>query len=170
MNEVRSLRTLVGVRRREGQRLEDRLAQRSRELAERHAEDGEAMEAQAQCVQRKQATRDEREALLGQPFTADALIVSDFATHDRVVELAAADKVVRQTRAALELAEKQIEAVRAEVRRNQQRIERFEARIAEVLRERNEAIEEAAEEETTETAAARFGARQRSAREAGSNG
>jgi Bacterial type III secretion protein (HrpB7) len=168
MNEIRSLRTLVGVRRREGKRLEERLAQRTRELEERRAEDNEALAAREQSVQRGQDTRDEREALLVGPFVADALIVSDFATHDRGVELAAADKVVGQTKAALELAEKQVEAVRAEVRRNQQRVERFEERMAEVLREREYAIEEAAEEETTETAAARFGARQRSARQADS--
>lgn len=165
-NVVKSLRTLVGARKRQGQRLEEALAEQRRCLAQRQAEMDEAVSLRDGSRSREQGARDERSQMMSRAFTPAALKALDFTIQDLAALSAKADQALVQAQAAVVQQEQAVAAVQAEIRRNEQRIESFDERIARLLREREQAAEELAEEETEETAAARFSARQRRAREA----
>jgi hypothetical protein len=163
---VKSLRTLVGARRRQGQRLEEALAEQRRCLAQRQAEAEDARARRDDGRSREQAARDERSRMMNQAFTPAALKALDFAIQDLAAQSAKAGQALVQAQAVVAQQQQAVVSVQAEIRRNDQRIESFDARIAQLLREREQAAEELAEEETEETGAARFSARQRRAREA----
>lgn len=165
-NVVKSLRTLVSARKRQGQRLEDALAEQRRCLAQGQAEADDALAQRDDSRSREQGAREERSRMMNQAFTPAALKALDFTIQDLAVQSAKADQAVVQAQAAVVQQQQALVAVQAEIRRNDQRIESFDERIARLLREREQAAEELAEEETEETAAARFSARQRRAREA----
>lgn len=164
-NVVKSLRTLVSARRRQGQRLEEALAEQHRRLAQCRAEVDEAVAMRDESRSREQGARDERSRMMSRAFTPAALKALDFAIQDLAALTAKADQALAQAQATAVQQQQAVVSVQAEIRRNEQRIESFDARIARLLHEREQAAEELAEEETEETAAARFSARQRRARE-----
>ena len=165
MNRVKPLRTLVGVRQRQAVRLDESLAQQRRLLGERQAEAADATAQRDDCSARRQQALAGREALLSRPFTPAALKALDFALQELAGQLAKAEQDLVRCDSALRQQEAAVLQVLADKRRNEQRIERFNDRIATALRERDEAAEELADEEAEETAAAKFGLRQRQARE-----
>lgn len=165
-NVVKSLRTLVSARRRQGQLLEEALAEQRRCLAQRQAEAADALARRDDSRSREQGACDERSRMMDRAFTPAALKALDFTIQDLAAQSAKADQALVQAQAAVAQQQQAVVSVQARIRRNDQRIESFDERIARLLREREQAAEELAEEETEETAAARFSARQRSAREA----
>jgi len=167
---VKALRTLVKVRKRQGERLAAELTAAREALAgcerEREAAEGEL----AACRADEANARDERDTLLRSSFTPHAVRALDFRIDDLKAATAQAEKTLAERRKAIERQAAVVLAAQAAVRRNDQRIEGFEERIAAILRARDAAQEELAEEETEETGAARFVARQREAREERAHG
>jgi chromosome segregation ATPase len=167
---VKALRTLVKVRKRQGERLEAEVQAARKQLAEleeaRQAAEGEL----AACRQDERDARDERDALLRTSFTPYAVRAADYRIEDLKGATAQAEKVLADSHKHIERQAAVVAAAQAAVRRNDQRIESFEQRIATILRERDAAIEELAEEETEEAGAARFVARQRAQRQEAAHG
>lgn len=167
---VKALRTLVKVRKRQGERLEAEVQAARKQLAEleeaRLAAEGEL----AACRQDERDARDERDALLRTSFTPYAVRAADYRIEDLKGATAQAEKVLADSHKHIERQAAVVAAAQAAVRRNDQRIESFEQRIATILRERDAAIEELAEEETEEAGAARFVARQRAQRQEAAHG
>jgi predicted nucleic acid-binding Zn-ribbon protein len=167
---VKALRTLVKVRKRQGERLEADVQAARRQLAEleeaRRAAEGEL----AACRADEAAARDERDALQNGAFTPHAMRALDFRIDDLKGATAQAEKALADSHKHVERQAAVVKTAQAAVRRNDQRIEGFEQRIATILRERDAAIEELAEEETEETGAARFVARQRAQRQEAAHG
>lgn len=167
---VKALRTLVKVRKRQGERLEAELVAARKQLAECEEARVTAEGELAACQADERAARDERDLLLRGAFTPHAVRALDFRIDDAKAATAQAERTLAERHKATERQQAVVHAAQAAVRRNDQRIESFEARIAAVLREREAAQEELAEEETEETGAARFVARQRAARQEAAHG
>lgn len=167
---VRALRTLVKVRKRQGERLEADLQAARRQLAEcedaRKAAEGEL----AACRADEASARDERDALQNGAFTPHAMRALDFRIEDLKGATAQAEKQLAERHKAIDRQAAVVQGAQAALRRNDQRIEGFEQRIATILREREAAQEELAEEETEEAGTARFVARQRAQRQEAANG
>lgn len=161
---VKSLRALVSARKRQGARLEEALAEQRRQLAQRQAEAEDSLALRDERVTHERQAHEDRDRLLGGPFTPAALKALDFTIQDLAAQSAQAEQALVRARSAVAQQEHAILAVQADIRRNDQRVEGFNDRIAQLLREREQAIEEQAEEEAEETAAARFSARQRQVR------
>jgi chromosome segregation ATPase len=164
-NVIKSLRTLVGARKRQGTRLEEALAQQRRQLEQCEQDAATAANHRDDCLQREQQARDDRTQLISQAFTPAALKALEFSIQDLATQSAQSQQAVAQAQAAIVRQQQAVAAVQAEIRRNDQRIESFNERIERLLKERDQAVEEQAEEEAEETAAARFSARQRRAKE-----
>ena len=167
---VKALRTLVKVRKRQGERLEAEVQAARKQLAEleeaRRTAEGEL----AACRQDERNARDERDALLRTSFTPYAVRAADFRIEDLKSATAQAEKALADSHKHVDRQAAVVKTAQAAVRRNDQRIEGFEQRIATILREREAAQEELAEEETEETGAARFVARQRAQRQEAAHG
>lgn len=162
---LKSLRALANARKRQGDRLEEALAERRRQLVQRQAAADAARAQRDGSMERERHAREDRNVLLSKAFTPAALKALDFTIQDLAAESAQAEQALIQARAAVAQQDQAIVAVQADIRRNAQRIESFNGRIRQLLRERELAAEEQAGEEAEETAAARFSARQRRAAE-----
>jgi hypothetical protein len=92
-------------------------------------------------------------------FTPQALRVAEFHIEEGVAAVSQADKAFVRAQAILADQLKATEVARTAVRRNDQRIEQFEQRIAALRAERDRAVEEQADEEAEESAAARISRR-----------
>ncbi|MGN6525056.1 MAG: hypothetical protein ACTHL8_01585 [Burkholderiaceae bacterium] len=161
---LKSLRTLVKVRERQAQALE-------REFADARARHEQA------CVRLQEATGHERACLAGEAravqdrhaltsgaFTPYDVRAMDFRIEDCRARSAEAARARGDASAAVQRAAADIEAARAAVRRNEQRIEAFREEIAKLLRDHAAAQDEQADEEAEEAAISRFVARVRLAR------
>ena len=165
---LKSLRLLVGVRRREGERLEAALAQARRELARRDEEVAAAQDDHAACgadIVRADADFD---AMLRTAFTPAAVRAHGFRVEDLKVAETRALRALGERRNAREQQALAVGSAQAARRRNDQRIDSFQQRIDDLLRADAAAQEERAEEETEEASTARHVARSRAAREAAS--
>jgi Bacterial type III secretion protein (HrpB7) len=161
VKDVKALRTLVGVRRREATRLQARLAVERDALDQREAEVATAAAQRDAARAAEQAACEERAKLVCGPFTPATLRAMDFAVEDRVASVAQVDKALAASETMVLAQREAVRAVQADVQRNTERIERFEQRIAQALQKRDDEIEEATDEEAEETAAARFVAARR---------
>ena len=172
--QLKSLRVLVGVRRREGERLEAALAQARRELASREQEVVDAQDGHAACGADIAQAHADLDALMNGAFTPAAVRAHGFRVEDLKAAEARALRELGQHRLAAEQQAAAVGAARAARRRNDQRIARFQERIDDLLRAYDAAQEERAEEETEEAAVARHVARTRAhhkaALEAGRHG
>lgn len=167
---LKALRTLLKVRERQAASLQQAHDTARREL-DAHREqlalaiDQEHAERAAEV--RGHAALD---ALTRGAFTPHALRALDF----RIEELkAAAQRALCQTRdgeASVARALARVDEAAAVMRLNDRRIERFREQLATLVREREEALEEQAEEETQETSTARYAARLRATAEEAANG
>lgn len=164
--QLKSLRLLVGVRKREGDRLEAALAQARRDLAQREEDVARAqadLAARAADIVRADADFD---AMQRTAFTPAAVRAHGFRVEDLQAAEARAVREVAERGKARELQAQALASARQAKRRNDQRIESFQSRIDELLREHDAAQEERAEEETEEASIARHVARTGAAREA----
>lgn len=161
MKDVKALRTLVGVREREGKRIEDRLNVERGELKDRQAKAEEAASGVSNAEAAEQAKRDERLQIISNAFTPHALRAVDYAIEDRVKEVAEAIKVANAAEAAVQSQQQVITEVQDALRRNEQRMEKFKERIEKSIKDRDQAIEDSTDEESEETAASRYVARRR---------
>ena len=159
MSQEKALRTILQVRNRQAERLELALTGQRALLGQREQE---LVEAETECERARvdeADRRDERLQLMNTVFTPQALRVAEFRIEEGVAAVGQADKARTRAQAVLVDQQAATEAARAEVRRNDQRIEQFEARIAALRAERDRAAEEQADEEAEESAAARIGRR-----------
>ncbi|RQP22738.1 hypothetical protein [Piscinibacter terrae] len=161
--QTRSLRVLAGIRRRRAKALEAALAQQRSEMERVAAEAQAARDELERKVEEHRLALQERSDLLDRPFTPDHVKSADFAIETQLAAKGEADKVVKRCDSTQQWQAQQVEAAQAAWRRNNERIERFDARIAELIRKKDQAEEESADEESEEMASARIG-RSRSAR------
>ncbi|AKJ27823.1 hypothetical protein [Caldimonas brevitalea] len=164
--EIKALRTLVMVRKRQGERLEEALKAQRQALADAEAARAQAEEHRETCVQRHQEAEQDRLALTSGVFTPAALRAQDFRIQDLASAIVQAAQALQQQDAQVNRQREQVDAVQAAIRRNNQRIEGFENRIAVLRSLREQAAEELAEEETEETAVAKLCMRRRNREQA----
>ncbi len=162
---IKPLRTLVGVRRRQGDRLNAQLKQQRGVLAQREAEAEDAAAAHQACVAKERAFEADFEAVMKAGFTPEKRIALEHRRTDAANATAQAAQTVAGCRQAVDQQQQVVVGVQCEIRRNDQRIEGFQTQIANLLSARDRAEEDAAEEEAEETASARFCGRLRLARE-----
>ena len=168
--QLKSLRLLVRVRKREGERLEAALGQARRDLAQREREAIEAQDDHAACGTDIARSHADLDAMMSAAFTPAAVRAHGFRVEDlKAAEARTLRNLVRGRQAAQQQA-LAVDAAQAARRRNDQRIARFQERIDDLLRAREAAEEERAEEETEEASIARHVARTRAAREAAGHG
>jgi hypothetical protein len=164
-NSVKPLRTLVGVRKRQQERLEAALAEQRRLLAVRQAEAAQALDEARTCAERECSCRTERETLLASGFMPHQLITLQHHQDTLAAATAEANKLLKKREAAVTQQTQAVDVAQRETRRNAQRIDGFKAQIAKLLSAREQAQEDSAEEEAEETSTARFCGRQRAALE-----
>lgn len=168
--QLKSLRLLVRVRQREGERLEAALAQARRDLAQREQEALEAQDDHAACGADIERAHADLDAMMSVAFTPAAVRAHGFRVEDLKAAEARALRELAQRRQAAQQQAAAVGSAQAARRRNDQRIASFQERIDDLLRARDAAQEERAEEETEEASIARHVARTRAAREAVDHG
>lgn len=157
--QIRSLRALADIRRRRGRTLQKALAQQRAELQRCLAESQAACQARDDCISKHRVALDERSCLLDQAFTPTHIRTADLEIETRLLRKADAEKAVKRCESAQQRQQKHVLEAQAAWRRNQERLDRFDARISAALRKKQEEQDEAADEESEELAAARIGAR-----------
>jgi len=159
MSQEKALRTILMVRRRHAERLELDLTGQRALLGQREQEVSEADTQRGRTRAEESAWREQRLQLMNAVFTPQALRVAEFHIEEGVAAVSQADKAFVRAQAILADQLKATEVARTAVRRNDQRIEQFEQRIAALRAERDRAVEEQADEEAEESAAARISRR-----------
>lgn len=162
---VKPLRTLVAVRKRQQERLEDSLKAQRQVLTERQAEASGAQSEKEACQEAERHNLAERDALLSCGFTPDKLIGLEHQQQTLARATAQADAQLKKCEAAVAQQTQAVLAVQRDIRRNAQRIDGFKAQINLLVSTRDQALEDSAEEEAEETSTARFCGRQRAAKE-----
>ena len=163
--QLKALRTLVDVRKREGGRLEAAIVQARRELAQRQEETTAAENEHAACTAHVAQAHADLDAMMNAAFTPAAVRTHGFRVQGLVVAESRAAREASDRRKAAEQQAMAVSAAQAAKRRNDQRIASFQERIDDLLRAHDAAQEERAEEETEEASIARYVARARAARE-----
>lgn len=166
LTQVKSLRTLIKVRERQGKRLEATLAEARRVLSECEADVEAAIEEHEQSVEDEAAGRQERDDMFSSSFTPAALRSLDFRIEELKAEVVKCERGVAERRKVAERQATVVTNAQTAVRRNEQRVEGFKDRLKKVMDEREATIEEDAEEEAAEAATGRFIARNRAAKAA----
>jgi hypothetical protein len=147
MSQEKALRTILQVRHRQAERFALALTGQRALLGQREQEVTEADAGCARAREDESARREQRLQLMNTVFTPQALRVAEIQIEEGVAAVGQADKLLQRAQAVLADQRNATEAARAEVRRNDQRIEQFEQRIAALLAERDRAVEEQADEE-----------------------
>jgi hypothetical protein len=160
---LRSLRTIVRVRERQQERLDEELKAQRNALVERQAEASEACAQRDDCIQQEHESRAQRDELFHGPFQPNQLIAMNHRIETYVANTAEAEKVLKKKELAVDRQQEMVVTAQREVRRNAQRIDSFKERIVKVLKDKEQADEDSAEEETEETSTARYCSRQRAA-------
>jgi chromosome segregation ATPase len=164
--QIKALRSLVALRRRQGERLATALTQARRQLAECEAREHAAQEDHAECVVNEAHANDDMDALMRKTFTPTALRALGFRIDDLKSATAMAHRKIAEQGQAVERQAQVVGAAQQAVSRNDQRISGFQEHLDHLLRLRDEAEQEREEEEVNETSTTRFVARQRVAKEA----
>jgi hypothetical protein len=162
---VKPLRTLIGVRQRQQERLEHTLKAHRSVLADGQTEASGAQAAKLDCLNRERQNVAQREALLASGFTPDELVRIEH--HQQTLAAATAQAAARVVKCEAAVAQ-QMQAVllaQRDIRRNTQRIDGFKAQVDLLISAREQALEDGAEEEAEETSTARFCGRQRATKE-----
>ena len=166
-NPIRSLRVLADIRRRRGKALDAALAQQ-RAAFDRCVADTQAAQARRDgAVDGHRRALDDRDRLFEHTFTPAHVKAADIAIETSTAEKAEAEKVLKRCEQTEQRQEHEVRVAQAAVRRNNERIERFEARIAEAIAKRQADEDESADEEAEEMASARIGRRSRATGESG---
>lgn len=155
-DRVKPLQVLVMMRERQIPKLEEALTAQQQLLAERQGEREEAQQRRDECAALEDRARQDRLALIGGSFRPTALTALDHAIDTLATRTAQAAQTLSRSEAALRKQEQAVAAARTDVVRNQERINRFKERIDNLLKERERAVEESADEESEEGAAARL--------------
>lgn len=165
-NQIKSLKTLIKVRERQGKRLEEAVNEAKAQLKLREDELQNTIAEHEQSIEDEKALGQERLTLQSSAFSPDDVRSLDFKIDDKKAQIKQLEKSVEERRKSVERHIPMVHQAQAAVRRNEQRIESFQERIKKVMNEREAAMEEVAEEETEEASTARFVARIRAAKEA----
>ncbi|AEG94085.1 hypothetical protein [Ramlibacter tataouinensis] len=159
--EIRSLRTLAEMRRRRGKALEKDLAQQRAELERCMAASEAARTQRDDCIARHQQALEARSRMLDHTFTSAHIRTADLEIETRVSHKGDADKAVRRLESVAQRQQQLVLAAQAAWRRNQERLERFDAQIGAALKARQVQEDEASDEEAEEMATVRVGGRRR---------
>lgn len=165
-NPIRSLRVLADIRRRRGRALEKTLADQRAVLAQCEADTASARERREAGIAAHARAVDERARLYDQAFTPVHVKAADIAIDTAVAEKAEAEKLVKRCEQTEQRQAQEVQLAQQALRRNTERIERFDARIAEALAKQLAAEDESADEEAEEMASARIGRRRATAQAA----
>jgi hypothetical protein len=164
-NAIRSLRVLADIRRRRGKVLEKALAEQRAAMERCVADTMAARERRDDAIARHLQAVDERARLFEQAFTPAHVKAIDIAIETCVAERAEGEKVLKRCESSEQRQAQEVRIAQAAVRRNNERVERFEARIAEAIARKLAAEDEAADEEAEEMASARIGGRRRTSQD-----
>ena len=160
---LKALKTLVRVRERQAAALQRAHDESRAQLASCHEQLAAALEEEGLRQAAETAAHGELDTLTRAPFTPDALRALEFRIEERKAAAVQAARRARDGEAAVQRQEAAVVEAATAVRLNERRIEGFRGQIEQLLREREAAQEELAEEETEEAATARFVARVRAA-------
>jgi chromosome segregation ATPase len=164
-SRIKSLRTIVDVRKRRQDRLEEDLSAQRRELLALEDAVVQAREQQQACVQQQAQAQKKRDDVLGSGFEPQTLIALDHRLKGLIAQTAQAGQQVEARIKAVDKQNEKIAGLQREIWRNTQRIEGFKDQIKAIGRAQDAAEEERTDEESEETSTARFCARQRTAKE-----
>ena len=164
--QMKSLRLLVGVRKRQGERLEAAVTQARRDLAQREEAVRRAQDEHAACAADIAQAHMDLDTLMGAAFTPAGVRAHGFRVEGLLQAEARAQREVGERRKTDDQQAATLGLAQAAKRRNDQRVARFQERIDDLLRAHDAAQEGRAEEETEEASIARHVARSRAAREA----
>jgi hypothetical protein len=164
-NPIRSLRVLADIRRRRGKLLDKALLDQRAALERCAADTLAARQRRDDAVTANLQALDGRSRLFEQAFTPAHVKAADIAIETSVAEKAEAEKLLKRCESSEQRQAQEVTAAQAAVRRNNERIERFESRIAAAIAAKQTAEDEAADEEAEEMASARIGGRRRASRE-----
>ncbi len=167
---LKALKTLVRVRERQGAALARAHDDARSQLAGLREQLAEALAEESARHAAEEAAHAELDTLTRAPFTPDALRTLEFRIEERKAAAAQAQRRAREGAAAVARQEVAVAEAAQAVRVNERRIEGFREQIDTLVREREAAQEELAEEETEEAATARFVARLRAAAAEASHG
>ena len=156
---IRSLRVLADIRRRRGKVLEKALAQQRAELDRCVADTQAARDRRDAAIAGHLQSLDHRTRLFDHAFTPAHVKAADIAIDTATTEKGEAEKLLKRCEQSEQRQAQEVHLAQAAVRRNNERIARFEARIAEALATRQSAEDESADEEAEEMASARIGRR-----------
>ena len=160
---LKALKTLVRVRERQAAALERAHDDARAQLASCRDQLAAALEEEGARRAAEDAAHAELDTLTRAPFTPDALRTLEFRIEERKAAAAQAAQRARASEAAVERQEIAVGEAAQAVRLNERRIEGFREQVEILVREREAAQEELAEEETEEASTARFVARVRAA-------
>jgi len=164
--QIRSLRVLADIRRRRGRTLEKDLAHQRAELARCLAESQAARDQRDECITQHRHALEQRSRLLDQAFTPAHVRSADLAIETQLSRKAEADKAVKRCESVDQRQQQQVLVAQAAWRRNLERLDSFDSRIAAALKKRQAEEDEAADEEAEEMAAARIGNRRKPSEDA----
>lgn len=157
----KALQGLMTIKRRQADRLAIILASQRAELDQLQNEAHAALSACNEAAQREAAASKKRTDMLTTPFVTGAMISLELAIQALKAEVVVASKERDRSQFAVQLQEKVANATQSQIRRIEQRVEEFGRRIAQLRLARDLRIEDTAEEEAEETAAARITSRSR---------
>lgn len=163
---VRSLRVLADIRRRRGTVLERALADQRATLEQCAAASLVARSRRDDSVVAHLQAVDLRARLFDQPFTPVHVRSADIAIVSAMTEKAEAEKLLKRCEQTEQRQLQDVQVAQAALRRNTERISRFEEQIEKLLAARQTAEDEAADEEAGEEASARIGRQRRVTKEA----
>jgi len=157
--QIRSLRILADIKRRRGRTLEKELSHQRAELERCLAESQAARDQRDECIEEQKRAVEKRSRLLDQAFTPAHVKAADMEIDNQIARKADAEKAVKRCESVDQRQQQQVLLAQATWRRNKERIESFDARIAAAMKARQTAEDESADEEAEEMAAARIGKR-----------
>lgn len=153
--QVNAMQQLAGVRRRRGERLAAALAEARRSLAECEADVASALQKQASFLQAEARARAAFDVLTASSFKPSALLTAGLAIDKAVDATARSGQAIVQCQQAAMQQSASVDAARAAVRLNEQRLERLQASIRMHARDHAAAQDDLADDESEESASVR---------------
>ncbi len=153
---VRAIRTLIALRRRQGEQLREALRNAQAVVSDHEKAVALAQQALVEARQRERRGEKALQAVLDATFNPDDYVTAGLIQKDRVAQSAQATGHVEQARASLERSRQAEVQARSAVAHNDWRIEKFEEQLRKIAAEQALAEEEAADEEAEESSIARM--------------
>jgi Bacterial type III secretion protein (HrpB7) len=163
MSTARAYKTMVRMFERRSDRLDEAIAQQRRVLRELEQAREQSQAARAACEEAQQRAEGERDAVLTQVFTPEALIVMSLRAEAKAAETRQAAVAVDKSVQKVDEQNVVVAQAQRDQRRNAQRIDLFENARKQVVKAADIAQEENDDEEAAEGFVARMLAKRRAA-------